>query len=238
MPSVEDVRAKVAKVAVVIPVGPETRHAEWLDECLLSVAAQTVLPDDIVIVDDMHGGALVERADVVLPVDVDVFSYRPPWRLGVAHAFNAGSAVAFNRGADLALMLGADDTIQPRVIESLVTTYEREDRRDGFYFCEVHYSDGRPDQMLPCNCAAWTPGLFKRTGGFPVESASGACDAAFVSQFWSRDPDVLVPVPGRNDAWFMHRVHEGQQTKHQPPGMDAIRDWLTTNYKDTNWGRY
>lgn len=243
MTDIADIRPKTT---VVIPVGPEKRHAEWLGDCLESVAAQTHPAFEVLLVDDMHGDLLAMGA--ILAPDLPLVSYEPPWRLGVAHAFNAGSAVAFQRGADLALMLGADDLLRPRVIESVEATWEQNGRADGYYFCEVHYvSDDPdpevqaklpPDQSVPCNCAAWTPGLFRETGGFSIESASGACDAAFISQLMVHKPHALVQVPGQPDAWFMHRVHTGQQTRHQPPGIDAIRGWLTDTYEDTQWGRY
>ncbi len=243
MPDISEIRPKTT---VVIPVGPEEQHAKWLHECLLSVAAQTHPPFEVIFVDDMHDLfiGLSEREAIGAH-----HIYRPPWLLGVAHAFNAGSAVAFQRGADLALMLGADDLIQPRVIESVEATWEQHGRADGFYYCEVHYfSDDPdpevqkklpPDQSTACNCAAWTPGLFRMTGGFSVESASGACDAAFISQLMIHHPEALaMQVPGQPDAWFMHRAHPDQQTWHQPPGLVEIRDWLTNTYKDTEWGRY
>lgn len=230
----------VVNVAVVIPVGPEPQHVRWLDDCLKSVAAQTVAPSDVVIVDDMQGVQIPEETwHRELGIQRHTV-YRPPWRLGVAHAFNHGSAVAFRSGADIALMLGADDLLEPDVIKAVAETYEKNGRAEGYYWCEVLYSDGRRDplQRLPCNCAGWTPGFFKRTGGFPIESASGACDAAFISQFWRREPQVLMWVPGGNSARYLHRVHDHQQTRHQPPGLDDIRNWLTANYRDTRWGRY
>ena len=225
------------KIAVVIPVGPEEHHAHWLDQCLISVAEQTRPPDDVVLVDDMHGDVLALAATVPGIRALSIATYEPPWRLGVAHAFNAGSAVAFNRGADLALMLGADDTIQPRVIEAVLNTYESKDRAEGYYFCEVHYSDDTPDQTVPCNCAAWTRGLFERSGGFAIESASGGCDAAFISQMMVHDKYALIQVPGQPNAWFWHRRHAQQETQNQAPGMNEIRNWLTNRYTETNWGR-
>lgn len=233
--------AEPGKIAVVIPVGPEQHHARWLTECLKSVALQTRPADFVLIVDDMHDGldGPGDWAPEGLP---PVETYRPPWRLGVAHAFNHGVAKAFEAGADLAVMLGADDILEERVLAEIERTWERRKRADGYYWCEVLYSgsgemDGQT-QALPCNCAAVTPKLWETTGGFPIESASGACDAALISILMIHKPKSLIQVAGRPAARFIHRQHEQQQTRNQPPGIIPIRGWLTETYEPTQWGRY
>jgi len=236
------VSAENPVIAVVIPVGPQRHHARWLDACLISIARQSRLPNFILIVDDM---ADVELPDLSRQVGGDklpeIIKYSPPWRLGVAHAFNHGVAKAFEHGADLALMLGADDLLETRVVEALAQTYLKRDGRDGYYWSEVLYSGGEIDghhQTVPCNCAAVTPGVWRETGGFPVESAHGACDAAFISILMIHKPSWLVHVPGMPSSRFIHRLHEQQATRDGAPGIDAVRGWLTDRYVPTEWGRY
>jgi hypothetical protein len=45
----------------------------------------------------------------------------------------------------------------------------------------VRYSDTGETQELACNAAMVTKSLWRRTGGFPIQSASGAPDAALLS---------------------------------------------------------
>lgn len=230
----------MAQIAVVVPVGPEQHHAQWLDECLQSVAEQTLLaPDALVVVDDMHGlggpevRAMFRTAGPVIEV------YCPPWRLGVGHAFNHGVARAFVLGADVALMLGADDTIEPGVLAALDAEYERQGGRDGWYWLDVLYSDGE-EQRLPCNAAAVTPGFMRRTGGLPVEASAGGMDAALVSALLVHWPEALIHVSGEQARYVArrHANQEGARLNAYAAGMGPIRETFTREFHEPQWGRY
>lgn len=230
----------MTRVAVVIPVGPEEHHARWIDECIASVQYQTRAADDIVIVDDMHGRLLDEYVSPYIAPYNPGTIWKAPWRLGVATAFNIGCALAFERGSDLALMLGADDRLEPRVIERLVETYEREGGRDGYYWHGVLYQDGT-EQGLPCNDAAVTPGFMRATGGLPVEASLGGMDAALVSILLVHHPDWLIRVAG-SESRFWSRQHAGQEGARLASfGQDAIiavRHVLTRDFRAPTWGRF
>ena len=224
----------MTKNAIVIPVGPDEAHARYLEECLASVEAQERPPDFVIIVDDMHGGL-----DEFMTYEPPRQIYRPPWRLGVGGAFNAGVALAHARGADLAFMLGADDTIEPGCLRQLETVYGERGGRDGFYWFDVRYSDGRL-QSTPCNFAAVTPDLWRAIGGFPPESGVGAMDSMFVSvmlkHYGMRDMPHVAGGP-----YCIVRVHDEQETA-KATGLQAaihqVRNWLTINHRPTRWGRY
>jgi glycosyltransferase involved in cell wall biosynthesis len=226
------------KIAVVIPVGPKKHHAEWLDECLLSVIQQTREPEFVVVVDDMHGLGQ-QLPDVGVETGLPVLIYEPPWLLGVGSAFNHGCAIAFNRGADLALMMGADDRLGPGLIAALEATWAREGGRDGYYWHDTHYQDGN-QQHLPCNNASMTRGFLQETGGLPVEAAAGGMDAALMSAMLVHRPHYLIPVEGP-DAYVWSRQHPNQERERlrQYDGVNGgVRNIITANYAPTEWGRY
>lgn len=225
------------RIAVVIPVGPEGHHADYLADCLDSVADLEPWPFEVVIVDDMH--ALTDDY-VAMRVRVPFEVYRPPWRLGVGSAFNHGVARAHARGADLALMLGADDRLERRALAELEATYVREKRRDGYYWFEVEYSTGVL-QRLPCNNAAVTAGFMRQTGGLPIEAACGGMDAALVSAMLVHWPDALIHVDGRDEARFWSRVHPQQasaELNRFGQAIGIVRDVITETFTAPSWGRY
>jgi glycosyltransferase involved in cell wall biosynthesis len=241
----------MTRVAVVIPVGPDAAHCEYLGEAIESVRAQTVPPDFVILVDDMHG--IVRGCTGLEARDywADPFVLAAvPWRLGVAGAFNAGVAWAFepNRDtgpfedpADLALMMGADDRIEPDTVERLIAKYEAEGKRDGYYWLSVRYSDGR-GQHLPCHAAAFTAGAFRELGGFSPLMGAGAPDAAAVSIMLVHRPKWLIAVQEHNvgEPLYWHRVHAGQATAENTAAVSSalitIRDHLTSSWKPAKWG--
>lgn len=232
----------MTRIAVVVPVGPEEHHARWLDECFASVGAQTRQPDALVLVDDMHGGLLAQyllRSGLPFPEAVAL--YAPPWRLGVGGAFNAGVSLAHSvKECDLALMLGADDVLEPRVLENVVSTYEREERRDGYYWVDVIYADGT-EQALPCNNAAVTAGFMRQTGGLPVDASSGAMDAALISALLVHRPEMLIRASGGEGGRFWSRQHPQQETarlNRYGAANAIIRDVFTQHFTPPQWGRY
>ncbi len=227
----------MARIGVVIPVGPSEWHARWLGECLDSLAEQTRRADALVIVDDMHeisDAHLLQADNERVAGELEVWD--APWLLGVPHAFNAGLARAFDAGCDLVLMQGADDRLSPDALERAEAAYRKNGERDGYYWFDVHYSDGE-EQRLPCNCAAVTPGLWRSTGGFPPESAIGACDSAYISMLMVHRPDALQHIDG---GYIWHRRHEHQETARQG-GLfgqrEAMVDWFTRRWEAPQWGR-
>ncbi len=229
-------------VTVVIPVGPAEHHARWLPEALASVRAQTV-PCEILVVDDMHGFSVPTNSVGGRPFVVGggmlkgCYLYRPVWRLGVAHAFNAGVAAA---PSDLAFMLGADDTLEPTCIERALETWEWGGRRDAYYYAGVRYMDTGEEQTAPCNAAMVTKSLWCSTGGFPIESAVGGPDCALVSILMVHRADALIPI-ARGVPLYNYRRHAGSDTAGRGPWQGPIlesRDILTREWAPPVWGRY
>ena len=222
-----------ARITVVIPVGPEAHHKQYLEEACLSIQQQTVLPDQVLFVSDMADFEIPHR----LLADVMTYErWESPWRMGVSGAFNAGISLAQN---ELVFMLGADDKLLPNCLERCAHAYEENKEQDAFYWVGVEYSDGR-QQSLPCGTAMVTKGLWKLTGGFPPEVGSGACDTAFISMLMVHHPERLVCVEGQQPlAWY--RVGEETDTSTRAPWQGVIletRDILTRTWKAPQWGRY
>jgi glycosyltransferase involved in cell wall biosynthesis len=227
-------------ISVVVPVGPEEHHCRWLAECLDSIGSQMLPPREILLVDDMHDLARHDPWILDMIGDPDIRIYRPPWRLGVGAAFNAGIAEA---RSDAVFMLGADDRMLPRCLERCLLAYEENDRRDAYYSVTIRYDDGReqPLQDLPCNEAMVTKGLWQLTGGFPPESAVGAPDAALISIMLRHMPERLVRVEPQSEPLVEYRVHGESDTAARGPWQGAIlaaRDVLTSAWRQPTWGRY
>ena len=215
-------------VTVTIPVGPEPSHRRWLQEAISSAEDQLDhIGDRILVVGD---GSIFSPFDRQLLVNrsplIDI--YELPWRVGVAGAFNTGIGASHT---DLVIMLGSDDLLLPGAIDACVQTWEEEGRADAYYWMTIEYGDDReyPIQALPCNAAMVTRAVWRWSGGFPVETASGAPDAALVSMLMVHAPEKLIAVQqGTPLTWV--RVHKGQDTAGRAPWQRVIlqtRDILT-----------
>lgn len=158
---------KTVPITVTIPVGPYPSNRRWLEECLLSINAQTVAPEEVLLIDDQAG--LYDIHGVTI--------WRTPWRSGVAHAFNFGVGQARN---NLVIMLGSDDKLLPRAVEMSWEAWQYYHDPLGYYAFIIKYDNGKV-QDTPCNGAMVTKDLWKFTGGFPPESAIGGCDTWLLS---------------------------------------------------------
>lgn len=238
------------EVTVVIPVGPNPSNKKWLKECLDSVLAQTVQPNEILIIDDQ---ANLKHSDIgdyghesywesswfetvfIWPDHPDLRIWRTPWLSGIPHAFNFGIALARN---ELVIMLGSDDWLEPEAVEKLIETYNRNSRRDGYYGFTIRYSDNGELQDLPNNCAGVTKGLWNLTGGFPPESEIGACDSIFISMLMANHPHVFWPV-ALGYPLYNYRRHNDSDTgtrsvAYQGP-ISVVRDIFTREWKKPTW---
>lgn len=226
-------------ITVAIPVGPMPHHAEWLDECLASVRAQTRRPDEILLIDDMHD---IDRRYYA----ADTRVWRAPWRLGVPAAFNAGVALARN---NCVFMLGADDTLEPECLELCAREWEIVERSGEadpdlcWYYVAVRYMGGeQPDQFLPCNSAMVTRTLWRATGGFPAESSVGSCDSMLISMFWNRPSVIRFAGVAAGKILCNYRVgnatESGSKSSEWQGPVFAVRDLLTRGWSAPAWGRF
>lgn len=250
-------------ISVCIPVGPEPHFKTFLPEALESLLEQTLQPAGIVIIDDMAGLSaedifMLQRPGDVLVMDKDgprvvkeesrndyfirepyVRVWRSPWRLGIPAVANIGIALG---PTDWVFQFSCDDKLKPDCLEECWKEWERRKDPLGYYWVGVEYSTGET-QALPCGHAMVTKQLWRHTGGFPVETAVGGCDAALVSILLEHhgQAGTLYAVAGGRPLYW-HREHDKQYTKHQNAHPDSILDvrgTVTKRWKpNTNWGRY
>ena len=234
------------KITVTIPVGPEPQHRQWLDDCLGSIGAQTRLPDEVLLIDDMAG--LPAELGHTYPFPVRI--WRSPWLLGTTSAFNFGVALA---EYDLVLMLGSDDLLAPACVESCLAQYNASGQQDAYYYLPFMYGfrgvEGYKDADKPSteitNNAMVTKGLWKKTGGFPLVAAMGPCDyimGAVLKK--SGFPYILVAsIPTRRETLYWFRIHDKSQTRKrldECPGWppDLVRDLVEASWRTPQWGRF
>lgn len=105
-----------AKVSLIIPL---YNSATFIDAALASVAGQTRLPDEIVVVDDAStddGAERAERWAAMLPLTV----LKQPENRGLGGARRAGIAASIH---DLVALLDSDDVWLPDHLELMLATY-------------------------------------------------------------------------------------------------------------------
>ena len=225
-------------LSVCVPVGPHAWYKEYLGEALESIMAQTLIPHDIVLVDDMAGLTvdnilpLVRYGDDVICDDTAKFAirvlhegvdfvrvWRAPWRLGIPAVANVGIALG---QTELVFQFSCDDRLLPDCLEECWALWSRTKDPLGYYWVGVEYSTGET-QALPCGHALVPKALWRHTGGFPPETAIGGCDATFISTLathGSAAGKFYGVSHGRPLYW--HREHDRQYTKHQMAGPDAM----------------
>jgi len=210
-------------ITVTIPVGPHPANVRWLKECLDSINSQTVYPAEVLIIDD--GANLQDIHNVRI--------WKTPWPTGVAHGFNYGVALANN---NLVVMLGSDDKLLPTALEQAYSTWSFYQDPLGYYGFLVRYDDGR-EQSIPCNGAMVPQTLWKHTGGFPIESAIGACDTWLLSLMvigggkWGN----IYPIGDSPLYWY--RAHPETDTAKRGEMYEVMvtaRDvWLRRRMKES-----
>ena len=215
-------------ITVAIPVGPFPGCVKWLDEAIDSCLQQTPAVGEILLIDDMAG----------LPDNYrGCTTYKTPWRIGPAAAFNFGVALA---KYERVIMLGSDDKLLPGCIDICNKAYTKNKEQDAYYWFNIVYNDGE-EQGAACNAAMVTKGLWCFNGGFPVESACGAMDS------------ILISIMLKNDGkagWFFHimgppiywvRRHPEQDTAYRGPWQGVIfstRNILTEIWTKPEWPNF
>lgn len=239
-------------ISVVIPVGPFKGNKDWLKECIDSVAQQTMKPVDICLVDD---GAQLHELDWLVPgyqgrgtpyscylyEDMNIYAevYPLPWRTGISHAFNYGVMYTY---AECVFMLGSDDTLEPTCLERCWEAYLKRDQADGYYSVPIRYMDTGEVQTAPCNAAMVTKGFWRKTGGFPIETAIGIGDSTLLSICLAHKLPVHQVGYDLNDEQtplYNYRRHPDIHTFKLGPYwgvIDQLRGILTEQWKEPEWG--
>jgi glycosyltransferase involved in cell wall biosynthesis len=134
-----------ADVSVIIPCFNQGR---FLTDCLESLVAQSVLPREVIVVNDGSTEAQTNDLCARLP------NYRFPFTLHVLRKPNGGLPSARNHGirfcrGDIVLPLDADDKLLPHAIETYVKAFERCPDVDVFYPDLQHFGNDDSSTVQP-----------------------------------------------------------------------------------------
>jgi glycosyltransferase involved in cell wall biosynthesis len=202
-----------------------------LEEALDSVESQIRGNDELIVVDDM--AHLIRSNDFILRLSGKI--HTNPWRLGCAASWNVGVAIARN---SLCLLMGSDDKLLDGCLNALRDAWNMHEDPLGYYHLDIIYSDNGEEQSAPCNAAMVTRQLWKHTGGFALESSSGAPDAAFLSAMMiHKDMGTMYRVHTPHPLYWVRR-HSEQDTYNRGPWQGVIlqtRDILTQTWKPAEW---
>lgn len=189
-------------ISIVVPVGPNPKYLEYLDECIASIREQMKSEDQIVIIDDMSN--LDEKYDN----DTDQIVYHNAWNLGCSASWNLGVAFSDNESC---ILMGSDDRLLPGCLDACRETIASPDYDPlGYYNLTCITSD---DEMIDLhnNAAMVSRSLWKLVGGFPITGALGAPDALLISIMLVHLPQHLRQIKQGTPFYYV-RKHPDQDT--------------------------
>lgn len=231
-------------ISVCIPVGPFKGNKDWLDEAIDSCKNQTLKPEQILLINDGAGESLydyidVQRSDDPFKPHRFVRVWDAPWRLGISHAFNFGVMLA---PTECVFMLGSDDTLESTCLERCWESYLKHNKEDAYYSVPIRYMDTQEVQTAPCNAAMVTKGFWRKTGGFPIETAIGIGDSTLLSICLAHKlPVYWVGHDTDQDdvSLYNYRRHPDIHTFKLGKWwgvIDQIRNICTENWQEPDWG--
>jgi glycosyltransferase involved in cell wall biosynthesis len=248
------------KISVVIPVGPKPSHKQWLKECIDSVMNQTVLPQELLLIDDMghinlrdYFGANISTYPVHLDATTDhnfmiyedfifdngvsVSKFNMPWLGGVVCGFNFGVALAKN---EWVLQLGSDDILYPDAIKYGIETIKQIGDPLGLYNFSCYTKEtGNPQVINWYNHAnIVSKSLWAKSGGLHPMTITGGMDAALVSIMMIHLSKHLHKIKDGTPLYFV-RSHKDQYTLESASKygdfMVQLRNDLTNDWIEPDW---
>lgn len=169
---------KESTVAVIIPF---YNGARWIERAVKSVAEQTVMPDEFIVVND---GSKPEERAALEPL-AEKYGFR------IIDKENGGQGSARNRGvaesaSEYLCFLDQDDFYLDNHIEVLIDNIPENDRRLGFIYADLHIADGDGGLIFTSSVKEHSPSNPKkslidllRTDMFVLPSASITTRKAF-----------------------------------------------------------
>lgn len=198
----------MGKVSIIIPC---YKYGHYLEECVYSALNQTVLPFEIIIVDDCSEDDTFETWVNNPPLLSDKVKIRY-----IYHTENRGLSAARNTGikaakGDWILCLDADDTIEPEFIDltvgidDIVATFQKEfGASNGPLQWEDHpkHNDFLVNNQIPAGCL-FKKEIWEKIGGYDEEMKSGYEDW----DFWLRATKEGYSITTVQLYLFNYRVH-------------------------------
>lgn len=248
------------KISVCIPIGPKPSHKQWLKECIDSVMAQTVLPTELILIDDqahinlrdyfgenvvtypVHLDATVNHdyiiyEDFTFDNGVIVSKFNNPWLLGVVSAFNLGVSLA---KTEWVLQLGSDDTLDSRALEFAVETINKVGDPLGLYNFSCLTKENGEDRVVNWynHANVVSRSLWNKVGGLNPLTVTGGMDAALISVMMYHLPHHLHKI---KDGVPLYKVrsHENNYTLESASRfgdfMVMLRNILTEEWSSPDW---
>ncbi len=160
--------------------------AEYLNECIQSVRAQTYKNIEYIIID----GGSTDGSLEICKENADLISKMISEKdRGISDAFNKGINLATGK---LVGILNADDSYRPDALESVVNTYISKDNAEGVYYGDICYFNEKLNyELTPDIKSIWkfmsifhpavfvSKSVYEKVGGFS-EDYKYAMDVEFV----------------------------------------------------------
>jgi hypothetical protein len=222
-------------ITAVVPVGPDPRYKDFLEECLHSIVEQMQAGDEILVVDDRANLEPEFFAPIPLP-DGAVLNYvKTEWLSGCAAAWNIGVGLARNENC---ILMGSDDKLMEGC---LAVCHQKLSDTDydalGYYNLTCLTSEGETVAAFN-NAAMISKKLWYYLGGFPPTAGVGAPDALVISIMMVHLPQHLIQL-GEGRPLYWVRVGEHQDTRKQAAPFNweviRIRDIETARWKPAEW---
>jgi hypothetical protein len=228
-------------ISIGIPVGPNQSHKQWLGETIDSICSQTVLPKEIVLIDDQAHLSfdydLVSEFPFIrsyyVPCGIYLHLFSTPWLSGPTVGFNYSVALSTYPHT---IMLGSDDILYPQAVEEAWNTVQKINDPLGYYNFSCQTSQGVITWYN--NAACVTKKLWKEIGGFHPFTVTGGMDAAFLSIMMVHFPSHMHKIKDGIPLYFV-REHAGQYTQESaskyPNFMVQLRNDLTREWVKPTW---
>lgn len=230
-------------------VTPNYNHAAFLERCVMSIASQTVLPLEQIIVDD---GSTDNSREVLLSL-----AARYPFVRVIFQERNRGTAITTHRGIEAAtgayiMGLAADDTLLPTAIESfagVVTEHpdaalvcgEVEFSKDGKVWHRRYITADEPVYLSPDALAQYQRSMLKVVTGAAVVRRADALQSVLGDSKlrWLGDMIGYTVISYRHGLWYVPRIvhrftiHDtnmsarAQIWKQQKPVIDRVFEILS-----------
>lgn len=205
------------RVSVVIPA---YNRARTLDRVLESIEAQTVLPDEVIVVDD---GSTDTTMEVLLNWKrLEVLPLR------IIYQSNGGASAARNAGikaasGDVIAFIDSDDEYEPRAIETLIALFEQSPAAVVAFGDASVFEGGRAKTISSMRRVLKTPGIHYDDNCRLIDPMGLLLYGAFLGAFACRK-DALLAVGGYDEN--LPRVNDRDLYLRLAAGVEG--DWVFT----------
>lgn len=202
-------------ISVIVPLGPFPQTKKFLGELLESLYKQTLVPAEVVIIDD---AAHIDRPSCRLPMQF----IRNPWNLGESASRNIAIAKAKHPWV---FQAAYDDTMEPECLDWCARAVEREGNdKMGYYYITLRLGDCAHNetglQGTAGGHALFNKRLWAHLGGYPKCGALGLSDIGFIDLAMVHGGGGIYHVAEK--PLYNHREHEHNALKYVTGRMRGL----------------